>query len=331
MQFRKTIFLCVMALWLVFAATGAWALPVAKYLELRKELEAPDYPVSAVSSSPGAYRGKVIELRGTVSGLASSGDITRLILKCQSEHYILTCDSDSEMPSGNAEIAALVVIGEGSSLSLTDLRLVEWCYDAEVKAAEAAAKAKTQTNVVTKKEPARNSREKQLTSRSYSNTQVFEAYKKAIASFNPRLSQQETERITDAILTFSQRYDVDPRLIVAIVLAESHFNPKATSNKGAMGLGQLMPGTARGLGVRNAYDPEENLAGSIRLIRGHLDKQSNGASYGDLTWTDLELALACYNAGSGAVKKHGGVPPYRETQNYIRKVVSYYKQLCGIN
>jgi soluble lytic murein transglycosylase-like protein len=79
-----------------------------------------------------------------------------------------------------------------------------------------------------------------------------------------------------------------------------------------------MPGTARGLGVSNAYDPEQNIAASIKLMSGHLSK------YGDLA-----LALSAYNAGPGAVKKYKGVPPYRETRNYVQKVTKLYKALCG--
>jgi soluble lytic murein transglycosylase-like protein len=96
-----------------------------------------------------------------------------------------------------------------------------------------------------------------------------------------------------------------------------------------MGLGQLMPGTASGLGVSNAYDPVQNIAGSVKLIRGHLNKITDNAAWTDTTWHDLSLALASYNAGPGAVRKYGGVPPYRETQNYIKKVISIYKELCG--
>jgi soluble lytic murein transglycosylase-like protein len=91
-----------------------------------------------------------------------------------------------------------------------------------------------------------------------------------------------------------------------------------------------MPGTAAGLGVGNAYDPVANIQGSVRLIKGHLDRLSGGAAWTELTWRDLSLALASYNAGPGAVKKYGGIPPYRETQGYIKRVLSYYRRLCGI-
>jgi hypothetical protein len=317
-----------------YFCSSACGLPTENYKAMRKDLDASSYASVTAKSSPRELQGKVVELRGTVSGLASGSDTTRIILRSESEHYVLLCDTTMALPSSRAEIAALVRIGEGSVFSLTDLRLVAWCHSAELRALEQAAeiKVQSQVQVVKKVEPARNARVNQLTSRGgYDHSHIVEAYRKAIASFNPRLSSPEVERITNTILQFSAQYDVDPRLIVALVLAESNFRPDATSPKGAMGLGQLMPGTARGLGVRNAYDPEENLAASIRLIRGHLDKQSSGASYGELTWADLELALASYNAGPGAVRRHGGVPPYRETQNYIRKVVEYYRQLCGIN
>ena len=105
---------------------------------------------------------------------------------------------------------------------------------------------------------------------------------------------------------------------MAVVAVESNFNSYATSGKGAMGLGQLMPATARGMGVQNAYDVRENLWAAVRIVRGNLERNDG----------DLALALACYNAGSGAVRRYGGVPPYRETQNYIRKVIAVYLQLA---
>ena len=115
-----------------------------------------------------------------------------------------------------------------------------------------------------------------------------------------------------------------------MILAESHFRIGATSRCGAQGLGQLMPSTAAGLGVDDAYDPVQNVYGSVRYVKGMLDRMSGNKAWNDLTWYDLALALAAYNAGPNAVKKHGGVPPYRETQNYVRKVTSIYKQLCGV-
>lgn len=145
---------------------------------------------------------------------------------------------------------------------------------------------------------------------------------RAIASYyNPRLSAGETEAIARALLGYSRMFDLDPRLIVALVVVESGFQPRARSRAGAMGLGQLMPGTARVLGV-NPWDPAQNLYGSIRYLRGNLDR---------FGWQNTHLALAAYNAGRGAVERYDGIPPYAETQWYVANVTSLYRRLVAIS
>jgi soluble lytic murein transglycosylase-like protein len=119
-------------------------------------------------------------------------------------------------------------------------------------------------------------------------------------------------------VSLSRRNGVDPRLVLAVVAAESAFQPNALSPVGAAGLGQLMPDTAARLGVRNRYDPLDNLQGAVRLLGQHVQH------YGK-----LPLVLASYNAGEGAVSTYGGVPPYSETQNYVRYVLSLYRELGG--
>ena len=100
---------------------------------------------------------------------------------------------------------------------------------------------------------------------------LFWPYYNFIAQSNERLDSAAVGNITFHLLNFADRYNVDPRLVVSMILAESHFNPNATSHSGAMGLGQLMPGTAKALGVDNPYDPVQNLAGSINYLRSRLD------------------------------------------------------------
>jgi soluble lytic murein transglycosylase-like protein len=111
-------------------------------------------------------------------------------------------------------------------------------------------------------------------------------------------------------------WQVDPALVKAIIANESGFNANATSRTGAQGLMQLEPETAAGLGVRDAYDPAQNISGGTRYIKGLLERFHG----------DTRLAVAAYNAGPGAVEKFGGVPPYAETQNYVGNVLESYRR-----
>ncbi|MGQ9524910.1 MAG: lytic transglycosylase domain-containing protein [Armatimonadota bacterium] len=145
----------------------------------------------------------------------------------------------------------------------------------------------------------------------------------APAGFDQYLAQASSGHSNEspydqAITEASRRYGVDELLVRAVIRAESNFNPRAVSRMGAVGLMQLMPGTARALGVSDPFDPEMNVDGGVRYLRQQLDR-----------FGDVALALAAYNAGPGAVERYGGVPPYPETQRYIQRVLSYLREYQG--
>jgi len=131
-------------------------------------------------------------------------------------------------------------------------------------------------------------------------------------------SSPQDKPFSDLIAQAAARYGVDADLIHAVVQAESDYDPHCRSSCGAMGLMQLMPDAARGLGVTNAWDPAQNINGGVRYLRAQLDR-----------FKDVDLAVAAYNAGPGAVQRHGGVPPYRETQAYVRHVMQTLWQRKG--
>jgi soluble lytic murein transglycosylase-like protein len=287
---------------------------------------------------------RTLEVSGTIKGVIGSEGNRLLILDNSDgpDLYVHATEAPEWMRMGNVQVRMIVTAKRAGENSMIDATLVSAASESEMKSWEiknapkpkkpAAAPAPNRgtlssrggtrptTNVLT---GAIGQNSKSL---SPEIAAVLPAYTKFIMGRNKKLDAGTAQEIAIGILGFSVHYGVDARLIMAMILVESNFNPNATSGAGAQGLGQLMPGTARGLGVSNSYDTEQNLYGTVRLIRGHIDKYSKQT---DNDFDALILALAAYNAGSGNVRKHGGVPPFRETQNYVRKVTSTYLELCG--
>lgn len=309
------------------AASIASAQSLSDYMKLRKqygvrEAAAPEALDNFVGS-------RVVEIRGTVKGSFKMLDKSTILLE---RDDLSTIDVEAaKLPEWltGGEVHARMLVKATRSAANGDLKvsLIAAAPEQELTAylwrnqPRAARYAKSPSRKATFKAPT-----KQPTKWSLPASEVTPIYANFIRKQNPRLSAKEATLIAKGVIGFSLKYGVDARLIMAMVMVESGFDPNSTSRTGAAGLGQLMPDTARWMGVSDSYDTVDNLYGTVKLIRTHLDKYRAQTGSG---FESLVLALAAYNAGEGAVKKHGGVPPYRETQAYVQRVVRLYAQFAG--
>ncbi len=154
----------------------------------------------------------------------------------------------------------------------------------------------------------------------YSDKPRHSRYKLIIRTTNSRRQRQSlaTKRAlySPLIEKIAKKYDLEPALLHAVIRAESSYNPRAVSPKGAVGLMQLMPETARRYGVEDRHDPAKNIDAGSRYLRDLID-----------TFGDIKLAVAAYNAGEAAVRKYGNrIPPYRETRHYVSRVLNFYQR-----
>lgn len=150
------------------------------------------------------------------------------------------------------------------------------------------------------------------------------AYASALRGFDPALDDARALGLARRVIVEADAAGIDARLVVALVAVESSWDPRAVSPAGARGLGQLMPATAAGLGV-DPDDPEANLHGTVAHLASLLTR------FEGLRPQDRYVrAIAAYNAGAGAVERYGGVPPYAETQLYVRRVIALWRRLCGV-
>lgn len=330
---------------------------VGTYFQARRALTQPPLGMDVLpgaQQNPAGYRGRVFEISGTVSGLVSVGDQRTVLLAVNGGSltaWLPESWGDGRwLDSGLAVRALLRVERDGNDLSLSNLRLLAAAPEHEVSAAERRLVAMTPprpSSLPTRGLSYGQQRGQAETVAGVSAPQVTAAapaglspraqaiygpYWNTVRKLNRRLSTADVGKITFSILHFSDLYDIDPRLVVAMVIAESDFDIHSTSRAGAMGLGQIMPDEARRLGVSNPYDPVQNIAAAVNILRGHLDKYGGAPSNaGLIPIRQIALTMAAYNAGPGAVRKYHGVPPYRETQKYVARVTALYKRMLPAN
>jgi hypothetical protein len=320
----------------------AWSSPFKQadaYYEVRSRAQLIErFTYAEVQTQPEKFAGKLVEVRGVISGIAVSDTQSTLVIASGEgmPSFTVALPPDRDVSSWpfltiGASIRALcrVVVLEGNASGSLEVRIPVKEEEAAFlererakAAAEAAAKQQAQAAAAQR---AKSAPPRTLGSRGvgsgtvgaatrpvYTDAQLVEIYASAVRHFNRRLPVPQARHIAANIIEYSRRYGLDARLVMAVIACESNFNPNAVSPMGAQGLGQLMPGTASELGV------------GTRLLKNHIVNMKAG---GRPDLEAIKLALACYNAGAGAVKKYKGIPPYKETQQYVKKIVRLYWQM----
>jgi soluble lytic murein transglycosylase-like protein len=280
-----------------------------------------------VQADSAKWRNSVLELSGAVAGVSRSDAGASLLVRVASGDVILVrASQDAELPASGDSVRVLASVEGATRFSLlgvvTEAEIGDTVLDPPKAAAKpAATKGATRRTTMPAHWPVATLNRSGLASRMGIDPRVLSLYQQVILQFNPRLSVAQAGIMARTIVDSSYGMGVDARLIMAIFATESRFKVNARSRCGAMGIGQLMPGTARSLGVSNAYDPEENILGAVRLIQKHwITYAAKGYDFSKV----FSLVCAAYNAGPNAVRKYGGVPPYRETQQYVKRVAKWY-------
>ena len=258
-----------------------------------------------------ANPGKVFEVEGTVYALVNEANVQGYVLQIDPQQNVII-DADQVTPDLTVG-KHLRVLARAPQQGSALIQIAEEALPAGVTQA-ASAPAKLIADVSKPAKVGGKKLAKAVAAAPVSDAVATFAAK--IRQFNASVNVATATQIATQVLAKSEKYGVDPRLVFALLAQESRFNPQAVSPVGAQGLGQLMPGTAAGLGVKNPFDIAQNVDGTIRYLSGLLDQ-----------FGDTKIALAAYNAGPGNVRKYGGVPPFRETQHYVRTIGTHYQQL----
>lgn len=332
--------LCV-ALGLVASVAFASAQSLPEYLRVRRQ-HGVDHAagLDAVQSVDGS---KVIELRGTVTGFFRQGaQISFLLVEPNGNTQQVDADAVPDwLETDGGTIRLLVNVIHSDPVSAPRVVLLGAAKDEDLDNIEAADAAKRKkaaakaTKSAGSQEPYRDTRSglygpigRHVTRRQVvlPASQVLPYYVAFIKRENPHVSDAKANEMARGVIGYCIKYKVDARLVMAVVIIESDFDPTSVSHSGAMGLGQLMPSTAKWMGVDDPFDVIDNIYGMVKLLRTLIDEYTvPGRSQEEV----YALTLAGYNAGEGAVRRHGGVPPYAETQAYVRRGLNWYYRLRG--
>jgi len=287
-------------------AFPAFSMSGQQYDEARKEHMPVVLPAAEGAGLPA---GKVFEALGTVKSIAD--DSFTLEEKSGRALTFTPAEEDADIAEGATLRVLARVAEDGGYRSFAATRDIPVVKPAPVSPTPPAGATPTAARKPAPKpapKPARPSFAVQLKS-----------YTAKIRQFNSGISAASAEKIAYSVLVKSPRYGLDPRLVFALLAQESRFNPRAVSPAGARGLGQLMPGTAQQLGVTNSFDIYQNVEGTVRYLAAQLKRFNGNVSY----------ALAAYNAGPGNVLRYGGIPPFRETQNYVQTISGHLRKLVN--
>ena len=348
--------LTLLALLCTLLTIRAGADPVSTFLEARRNVSAslltPAQAGDAVQH-PGVYAGHSLDVAVTVSGRVDVDGQQTALLVLGDQTFSITVPAalrGADWLDSGARVRALLTVAPEDAALPSGLRLVAVAPEGdvvavEVQAARRQAQVSRQASLASRALPVRRDGGRTpgpsasyavvghpagaLSARALA---IYGPYRGLVRRWNRRLSETDVDKITTSILYFSDLNNIDPRLVVATIIAESDFDIHSTSHAGAMGLAQIMPDEAHGLGVTDAYDPIQNIGAAVHLLRGHLDKYGGApANGGVIPFNQIALTMAAYNAGPGAVRKYHGVPPYRETRRYIARITALYRQMCGLS
>ena len=316
----------ILTLTAALAPYAAHAVAPAAYRTLRGASPVASLDLSTQNANLFATRaGQIIELEGTVSGTISGTDSTSFLLRVGAEQTVMLCakkdDPDIEVASTLRVLARVPAQGR-----LLECLAVTPVVDGISAAPATPAAEHTEMPVASRPpvifpmNPDTAPPPTPPATVSANSPEATRIYANRIKLCNGRLGDDTACKIAGCLLDRCDRYGVDPRLMFALMTQESRFNPTAVSPAGAQGLGQLMPSTSDYLGVRKPFDIEDNIDGAVRYLAEQIH-----------TFGRLSLALAAYNAGPKSVKRYGGIPPYRETQQYVRIIWQSYCALAGLD